>query len=471
MSEHVVRPARRHRSRRRRGARRATAASPSGRPWTSPRRGRSTKRRSCSPWAGRGPSTRCARLEPPRPSRRSWSSPTRPTRPTAPWRCTPARRTTWSPTTLSCRPPAPRGPLRGRHAARPSRARDRRPRRPSCPTCAGSRRSPSTTCAWPIDSTSRRSSSSSGSRITASCCGPSAPRRPSELARRTRRRRPGSGPRRRSSRRGSRRTRSRCSSRASADGAESLVLSRLVEAIATHDARRDDPRALALVGRHRPLRAGSAAPALAEILDVGDARALDVAPYDRRASARASAQARGCSTPPAAMYVDLGRPVHAERAPRTVGRRRRRGRPRPGPSGPARDPARSPRTAKVSVPSMPERRRRLARRELQREDPHPDQVRAVDPLVALREHEPHAEERGPLRRPVAARAAAVLLAGEHARAGRLRPRSARRRRRSKRPRRVGQVRRPRPLGPGRELVAQPDVRERAAHHHLVVPAP
>ena len=34
-----------------------------------------------------------------------------------------------------------------------------------------------------------------------------------------------------------------------------------------------------------------------------------------------------------------------------------------------------------------------------------------------------------------------------------------------------QVGRPRPLGAGRELVAQADVRERAAHHHLVVAAP
>ena len=51
-----------------------------------------------------------------------------------------------------------------------------------------------------------------------------------------------------------------------ADGAESLVLSRLVEAIATHDARRDDPRALALgvgTARYEP---GSGA-TLAEILE------------------------------------------------------------------------------------------------------------------------------------------------------------------------------------------------------------
>jgi GGDEF domain-containing protein len=51
-----------------------------------------------------------------------------------------------------------------------------------------------------------------------------------------------------------------------ADGAESLVLSRLVEAIATHDARRDDPRALSLgvgTARYEP---GSGT-TLAEILE------------------------------------------------------------------------------------------------------------------------------------------------------------------------------------------------------------
>jgi len=52
----------------------------------------------------------------------------------------------------------------------------------------------------------------------------------------------------------------------SAEGAESLVLSRLVEAIATHDARRDQPRALSLgvgTARYEP---GSGA-TLAEILE------------------------------------------------------------------------------------------------------------------------------------------------------------------------------------------------------------
>ena len=38
----------------------------------------------------------------------------------------------------------------------------------------------------------------------------------------------------------------------------------------------------------------------------------------------------------------------------------------------------------------------LAVRELQRQHAHPDQVRAVDALVGLGDHEAHAEQRGPL---------------------------------------------------------------------------
>src|SRR5437763_15510320 len=93
----------------------------------------------------------------------------------------------------------------------------------------------------------------------------------------------------------------------------------------------------------------------------------------------------------------------------------------------------------------------------------------MDPLVALRDHEPDAEERGPLGRPVAARPAAVLLPREHRQGDALAPvplggvedrehLSAR------------EMGRPRALGPGCELVAEPDVGERAAHHHFVVPA-
>src|SRR4051812_32157150 len=53
------------------------------------------------------------------------------------------------------------------------------------------------------------------------------------------------------------------------------------------------------------------------------------------------------------------------------------------------------------APAQPERLARLALRVLKREDPHHQQVRAVDPLVALRDHRAHAEQVRALRRPVA----------------------------------------------------------------------
>ena len=94
----------------------------------------------------------------------------------------------------------------------------------------------------------------------------------------------------------------------------------------------------------------------------------------------------------------------------------------------------------------------------------------MDALVALRDHRAHAEQVRPLRRPVARRARSVLLAGEHderdafgaVALGGVEDRHLLARR---------DVHRPRSLGPGHELVAEADVRERAAHHHLVVAAP
>ena len=93
----------------------------------------------------------------------------------------------------------------------------------------------------------------------------------------------------------------------------------------------------------------------------------------------------------------------------------------------------------------------------------------MDPLVALRDHRADAQQVRPLRRPVARRARAVLHPGQHDR------RHA-----------VGEValggledrhlvpgremHRPRPFRAGNEQVPQTDVRERAAHHHLVVAA-
>ena len=93
----------------------------------------------------------------------------------------------------------------------------------------------------------------------------------------------------------------------------------------------------------------------------------------------------------------------------------------------------------------------------------------MDALVALRDDGAHAEELRPLRRPVARRARAVLLPGEddERRAfraialGRLEDRHLLAR---------GHVHRPGSLGARDELVAEADVRERAAHHHLVVPS-
>src|SRR5918997_1095238 len=55
----------------------------------------------------------------------------------------------------------------------------------------------------------------------------------------------------------------------------------------------------------------------------------------------------------------------------------------------------------------------LAARELQGEDAHPDQVRAVDALEALGDDGPYAEQERALRRPVARGAGAVLLASQH----------------------------------------------------------
>ena len=93
----------------------------------------------------------------------------------------------------------------------------------------------------------------------------------------------------------------------------------------------------------------------------------------------------------------------------------------------------------------------------------------MDPLVALGDHRPDAEELRALRRPVAGRAGAVLLARDHDQRrslgevalGRLEDRHLLAAR---------QVHRPRPLRAGDEQVAQAHVRERAAHHHLVVAA-
>ena len=75
-------------------------------------------------------------------------------------------------------------------------------------------------------------------------------------------------------------------------------------------------------------------------------------------------------------------------------------------------PLSTPSTANSSRPVRPSVVGRLALEELQRQDPHHQQVRAMDPLVRLGDHRPHAEEVGALGGPVARRAGAVLLAGD-----------------------------------------------------------
>ncbi len=121
------------------------------------------------------------------------------------------------------------------------------------------------------------------------------------------------------------------------------------------------------------------------------------------------------------------------------------------------------------VAGEPERLRRRAVRELQRQHAHADEIGAVDALVALGDDGAHAEQARALGGPVARRARAVLLAGDHDR------RHA-----------VGEVAHRRvvdahllaarlvqgdpALGTGRHKVAQADVGEGAAHHHLVVAA-
>ena len=66
-----------------------------------------------------------------------------------------------------------------------------------------------------------------------------------------------------------------------------------------------------------------------------------------------------------------------------------------------------------SRPVSPSEPSVVAGQELQRQDAHHQQVRAVDPLVALGDHRLHAEQVRALGRPVARRARAVLLAREH----------------------------------------------------------
>src|SRR2546426_12844176 len=93
----------------------------------------------------------------------------------------------------------------------------------------------------------------------------------------------------------------------------------------------------------------------------------------------------------------------------------------------------------------------------------------MDALEAFGDHGAHAEKPWPLRRPVARRAGAVLLSREHYQRralggvlergvvdGHLLT--------------LGQMDRKGPFGSRREQILEPDVRERAAHHHFVIAA-
>src|SRR5205085_2978692 len=65
------------------------------------------------------------------------------------------------------------------------------------------------------------------------------------------------------------------------------------------------------------------------------------------------------------------------------------------------------------APREPERAEVLAIEELQRQDAHAHEVRAVDPLEALGDRGSNPEQQRPLRRPVARRAGSILLARDH----------------------------------------------------------
>ena len=102
---------------------------------------------------------------------------------------------------------------------------------------------------------------------------------------------------------------------------------------------------------------------------------------------------------------------------------------RPSAAGAGARPSARPADRVRLAAGQAERRGALAGQELERQDAHPDEVGAVDPLVALGDDRPDAEQRRALGRPVARRARAVLAAGDDERAARPRPGSASRRRR------------------------------------------
>ena len=94
----------------------------------------------------------------------------------------------------------------------------------------------------------------------------------------------------------------------------------------------------------------------------------------------------------------------------------------------------------------------------------------MDALVALGDHGPHAQKRAALGRPVARAARPVLLAGDHHQRHAV-GLVAHRRVVDRQLLAVGEVPGEAALDALDDPVSQPDVREGAAHHHLVVAAP
>ena len=111
----------------------------------------------------------------------------------------------------------------------------------------------------------------------------------------------------------------------------------------------------------------------------------------------------------------------------------------------------------------------LPRKELQGQDAHADEVAAVDPFERLGDDCPDTEKQRPLRGPVAAGSGSVFLAGQHDERGALllvahccvvNGRLVTRRK----------VDGPVALFAASKAIAQANVRERSAHHDLMVAA-
>ena len=113
---------------------------------------------------------------------------------------------------------------------------------------------------------------------------------------------------------------------------------------------------------------------------------------------------------------------------------------------------------------------RHAAREFQRQHAHADQVGAVDALDAFGDHGAHAEEARAFRRPVARRAHAVILAADDDQRhvfGLIQHRGVVDRHHLA----VGLMLGHAAFDAGHHLVADADIGEGAAHHHLVIAAP